>query len=84
MSLSLLTDDEICFVYTVLNSAYELKYDKNEERLEQLQFLKGFSEITDKWLIGVDITNVHMVNTIKLLEIKSEMGDRFFKKCLDN
>jgi hypothetical protein len=83
MNLSLLTDDEVCFVYTVFKRAFELKYDKNEERLEQLQILSGFSKITDKWLIGVDITNVNMATTMGLLDIKSEMGDRFFKKCLE-
>ena len=84
MSLTLLTDDEVCFVYTVVKSAFELRYDKNEERLERLQNLKGFSKIIDEWLIGVDITNVNMATTMKLLDIKSEMGDRFFKKCLGN
>jgi hypothetical protein len=83
MSLSLLTDDEVCFVYTVFKRAFELKHDKNEERLEQIQILRGFSKIIDEWLIGVDITNVHMATIMKLLDIKSEMGDRFFKKCLE-
>jgi hypothetical protein len=82
MSLSSLTDGEVCFIYTVFKSAFELKYDKNEERLEQLQILRGFSKIIDEFLIGVDITNVHMATTMKLFAIQCEMGDRFFKKCL--
>ncbi len=83
MEVSKLTDDEICFVYIVLKSAFELRYDKNEERLERLKLLKGFSKITDDWLRYIDISNVNITTTMKLLDIKSEMGDRFFKKCLE-
>lgn len=83
MGLSLLTDSEICFVYTVLKSAFELRYDKNEERLERLKSLKGLSKITDDWFRGVDVSNVYMATTTRLLDINYEMSDRFFKKCLE-